>query len=161
MAAKPTRIKLKRSTTATVVPTTSNITNGEVALNIADRKLEEWFISDNYEERIASWDVEKLTSKLSFLHKTAIITALPVSIGKETLFHFKYVDLLQAPDIGMFLYLLENGSITIDHCISIKVGQSVAREQGPLFKIQSNAREDLYKSKKRYDLLSLDLNTIV
>ena len=39
MAAEPTKIKLKRSTTATVVPTTSNITNGEVALNIADRKL--------------------------------------------------------------------------------------------------------------------------
>ena len=39
MAAEPTRIKLKRSTTATVVPTTSNITDGEVALNIADRKL--------------------------------------------------------------------------------------------------------------------------
>ena len=39
MAAEPTRIKLKRSTTATVVPTTSNLTDGEVALNIADRKL--------------------------------------------------------------------------------------------------------------------------
>ena len=34
-----TRIKLKRSTTATVVPTTSNLEDGEVALNIQDRKL--------------------------------------------------------------------------------------------------------------------------
>ena len=34
-----TRIKLKRSTTATVVPTTSNLEDGEVALNIADKKL--------------------------------------------------------------------------------------------------------------------------
>ena len=34
-----TRIKLKRSTTATTVPTTSNLEDGEVALNIADRKL--------------------------------------------------------------------------------------------------------------------------
>ena len=39
MAAEPTRIKLKRSTTATVVPTTSNLTDGEVAVNIADRKI--------------------------------------------------------------------------------------------------------------------------
>ena len=39
MAAEPTRIKLKRSTTAAVVPSTSDITDGEVALNIADRKL--------------------------------------------------------------------------------------------------------------------------
>ena len=34
-----TRIKLKRSTTAATVPTTSNLDDGEVALNIADRKL--------------------------------------------------------------------------------------------------------------------------
>ena len=34
-----TRIKLKRSTTAAVVPTTSNLEDGEIALNIADRKL--------------------------------------------------------------------------------------------------------------------------
>ena len=34
-----TRIKLKRSTTATTVPTTSNLEDGEVAVNIADQKL--------------------------------------------------------------------------------------------------------------------------
>ena len=34
-----TRIKLKRSTVATTVPTTSNLEDGEVALNIADKKL--------------------------------------------------------------------------------------------------------------------------
>ena len=34
-----TRIKLKRSTTAAAVPTTSNLEDGEVALNIADKKL--------------------------------------------------------------------------------------------------------------------------
>ena len=34
-----TRIKLKRSTTAATVPTTSNLEDGEVALNIADKKL--------------------------------------------------------------------------------------------------------------------------
>ena len=34
-----TRIKLKRSTTVAAVPTTSNLEDGEVALNIADRKL--------------------------------------------------------------------------------------------------------------------------
>ena len=39
MAAEPTRIKLKRSTTAAVVPTTSNLLDGEVAVNVADRKI--------------------------------------------------------------------------------------------------------------------------
>jgi len=39
MAAESTRIKLKRSTTAAVVPTTSNLIDGEVAVNIADRKI--------------------------------------------------------------------------------------------------------------------------
>ena len=34
-----TRIKLKRSTTVAAVPTTSNLEDGEVALNIADKKL--------------------------------------------------------------------------------------------------------------------------
>ena len=34
-----TRIKLKRSTTAATVPTTSNLEDGEVAVNIADRKI--------------------------------------------------------------------------------------------------------------------------
>ena len=34
-----TRIKLKRSTSATIVPTLSNLEDGEVALNIADKKL--------------------------------------------------------------------------------------------------------------------------
>ena len=34
-----TKIKLKRSTTAAAVPTTSNLVDGEVALNIADKKL--------------------------------------------------------------------------------------------------------------------------
>jgi len=34
-----TRIKLKRSTTAAAVPTTSNLEDGEVALNIVDQKL--------------------------------------------------------------------------------------------------------------------------
>ena len=32
-----TRIKLKRSTTAAAVPTTSNLEDGEVAVNIADK----------------------------------------------------------------------------------------------------------------------------
>jgi len=34
-----TIIKLKRSTTASAVPTTSNLADGEVAVNIADRKI--------------------------------------------------------------------------------------------------------------------------
>jgi len=34
-----TIIKLKRSTTASSVPTTSNLADGEVAVNIADRKV--------------------------------------------------------------------------------------------------------------------------
>ena len=33
-----TRIKAKRSTTAATVPTTSNLEDGEVAVNIADKK---------------------------------------------------------------------------------------------------------------------------
>jgi hypothetical protein len=117
--------------------------------------LEEWHASEGIESPVVAWDVTRLQSKLESLKKTAIITALPIIQGNRTAYHYRYVDLLEGPEVVDFFDLLENGSITIDHCISIKVGANSAREQGPLFKIRADCRSDLYKSIKRYDLMDL------
>ena len=117
--------------------------------------IEEWCVSGGNERQVVAWDVDRLQSKLDSLKKTAIITALPVSQGIRTAYHYRYVDLLESPEIGDFLDLLQRGGITIDHCISIKVGATSAREQGPLFKIRADCRGDLYKRVKRFDLMDL------
>ncbi|MBT4434896.1 hypothetical protein HOD02_01140 [bacterium] len=123
--------------------------------NPEKRSLQEWFVSKDEESLVAIWDISKLKEKLASLEKTAIVTALPVNIGGKKGFHYRYVDLLEKPELINFLELLESGAITIDHLISIKVGQKAAREQGPLFKVRANAREDLYKNIKRIDLMDL------
>ncbi len=120
-----------------------------------NRTLEEWELSDGEMNPMVAWDVSKLERKLADLGKTAIVTALPIEINGERAFHYRYVDLLGFPDVGSFLELLQNGAITIDHCISIKTGTSVAREQGPLFKIRADSREELYRNVKRIDLMNL------
>lgn len=117
--------------------------------------LEEWCVSEGTERSIVAWDVARLQSKLESLKKTAIITALPIIQGNRTAYHYRYVDLLESPEVVDFFDLLENGSITIDHCISMKVGATSAREQGPLFKIRADCRGDLYKRIKRLDLMDL------
>ena len=123
--------------------------------NSEKRSLQEWFVSKEEQSLVAVWDVSKLEKKLASLGKTAIVTALPVDIGGKKAFHYRYVDLLEKPKLVNFLELLESGAITIDHLISIKVGKKAAKEQGPLFKVRANAREDLYKNIKRIDLMDL------
>ena len=117
--------------------------------------IEEWYVSEKEQYLVASWSISKLMYKLGLLNKTAIITALPIEIRDKKAFHYRYVDLLKNPDFINFIDLIENGSITMDHCISIKTDKNSAREQGPLFKIRSNAREDLYQNIKRIDLMDL------
>ncbi|MDB2616863.1 MvaI/BcnI family restriction endonuclease, partial [Luminiphilus sp.] len=62
-------------------------------------------------------------------------------------------ELLGAPDPKIFLQLIDEGAITIDHLISKKYGDRSATEKGPLFKIRGDARDQLYSSVERFDLL--------
>lgn len=117
--------------------------------------LEEWFVSEETECPVVSWDVSILEAKLASQGNTAIVTALPVIVDDKRAFHYRYVDLLGPPDLNAFFALIEDGAITIDHCISIKVGKDVAREQGPLFKVRGDSRGELYKDVKRFDLMDL------
>lgn len=124
-------------------------------LNQQEKILEEWVCSESIESRILRWDTQKLIKKLNDLKRTAIVTALPVNINGLKAFHFRYVDILGAPEPDVFLRLIDEGSISLDHCISVVAGKSTAREQGPLFKINSESREELYGSIQRFDLLDL------
>jgi hypothetical protein len=124
-------------------------------INLNKPSIEEWHITDKEEHLVATWSISKIMEKLELLQKAAIISALPVEVAGKKAFHYRFVDLYEKPNFSNFLELIENGSITIDHCISIKVGQNSAREQGPLFKVNSYAREDLYQNFKRIDLMDL------
>ena len=125
-------------------------------VNPAASTLEEWYVNDKDNRPVVAWDVAKLNDKLNSQSKTAIVTALPVEVGGERAFHYRYVDLLGSTQPKSFLELLEDGMITIDHCISLKVGSSSAREQGPLFKVRADARSELYSDVKRIDLMDYD-----
>jgi hypothetical protein len=115
----------------------------ELRVDLHKPSIEEWYVSKEEEYLVAKWSISNL------------ITALTINIGGKKAFHYRYVDLLEKPNFKNFLELIENGSITIDHCISIKAGQNSAREQGPLFKVRANAREELYNNIKRIDLMDL------
>ena len=127
----------------------------ELRVDLHKPSIEEWYVAKEEEYLVAKWSISNLMEKLDLLKKTAIITALTINIGGKKAFHYRYVDLLEKPNFKNFLELIENGSITIDHCISIKAGQNSAREQGPLFKVRANAREELYNNIKRIDLMDL------
>jgi hypothetical protein len=124
-------------------------------VNSENKELQEWFESTDNNSHLVSWDIEKLKSKLSCLSKTAIVTALPINLSGKLAFHYRYVDLLEQPSVNSFLEMLKDGSITIDHCISIKEGKTSAREQGPLFKVRAQSRGELYSKAKRIDLMEL------
>ena len=121
----------------------------------ATKSLEEVFIDGHVEKAAVSWSFEKLESKLFKLGNMAVVNALPVELGGRKAFHYRYLEVLSDPNIGVFFELIEDGVITIDHCISIKSGSSVAREQGPLFKIRADSRDALYRAVRKIDLMNI------
>jgi len=143
----------KKSLFCTVKSSSVNSFGLFLKADAANRILEEWSRSSGNDSLAVKWSMDKLESKVIALGDTAILRALPVYLNGKKGFHYRYLDLLGAPDMVSFLDLLENGAITVDHCISIKLGKTSAREQGPLFKIRADAREDLYKGMRRYDLM--------
>jgi len=132
--------------------------NGFGLMLKADREfksLEESYVKDDIQQPVVSWDVKKLKRKLIDLGNMVIVSALPVDLSGGKAFHYRYVDILSDPDIEVFLELIQDGVITVDHCISKKVGSNVAREQGPLFKIRADSRDSLYRQVQRVDLMDV------
>ena len=128
----------------------------KLAVNRSRRQLTEVWQQGETLETILVWDVAVLEAKLKKLGNNAIVTGLPVrrSDGRKA-FHFRYVDVLGEPDVSAFLSLIEEGIVTLDHCISQKVGSKTGREQGPLFKIRGDSRDQLYKTSDKFDLLDI------
>ncbi len=117
--------------------------------------FEKW-VNKAEEKVLLRWDTERVFHKLGKLGNTAIVTADRIAAGRGRLrFHFKTVELLGPPNQRVFLQLIDEGAITIDHLISRKVGDNTATEKGPLFKIDAASREQLYTSVERVDLMSL------
>lgn len=117
--------------------------------------VEKW-VTGAEEKVLLRWDTEVVFKKLAALGNTAIVTADRIAAGRGRLrFHFKTVELLGPPNQRMFLQLIDEGVITIDHLISRKVGDNSATEKGPLFKIDAKSRDQLYISTEKIDLLSL------
>jgi len=127
----------------------------QLKVDTGKRSLEEWGYLDNGGSLAVKWCLEKLERRLSKLGKTAIVRAVPIDLNGYKAFHYRYLDLLGAPEISSFLDLLGSGGVEIDHCISMKYGSNSAREQGPLFKIRSDSLGEMYTGIRRFDLMDI------
>jgi hypothetical protein len=123
-------------------------------LKVNDGVLEERHVGDGIDVLVAQWDTLKLEKKLISLGKHAIVQALLINSNKGNKFHYRFVDLLDEVIPDVFMNLISEGVITIDHLISLKAGATNAREQGPLFKIRGDSKYLLHSSSRRIDLLS-------
>ena len=118
--------------------------------------LHERWLCNEKERTLLSWDMDRLFSKLLALGNTAVVVADKLKSGAgEVRFQFTRVEFLGPPDPQMFLQLIDEGAITVDHLISRREGQTSAVEKGPLFKIRADARDELYTSVEKHELLSL------
>lgn len=122
-------------------------------LEVSKEQLEEYWLTDKGEFLVAKWDSVKLKRRLNSIGKHIVVQAQVVDINGEKRYQFRYAEFLSEPDPKQFFSLLESGSITVDHLISLKIRAASAIEKGPLFKIRSDAKKVLHTSSCRLDLL--------
>jgi len=116
--------------------------------------VDEMFTDDsNMTSSVVCWSINDLESRISELGDTAIVTAIPSHRNGSKYFHYRYVEFLGAPNASKFGELLDNGIITLEHLISLKIGGASAIEKGPLFKISNASRNLLYPQDSKYDLM--------
>ena len=150
-----TERRYQKSLFCTVNALGPNTSGLRLKVNLERKTIGEYFVKKGKEVPVVQWDVQKIERRLSKLKKTAIVQAMPVSLGTTRAFHYRYVDILGEVDLMSFLELLADGMITLDHLISLSFGSSAASEKGPLFKIRADARPELYKTMLRIDLMDL------
>lgn len=122
-------------------------------LEVSREQLSEYWLTDKGNLLVAKWDSDKLKWRLNRIGKHVVVQAQVVDINGEKRYQFRYAEFLSEPDPRQFFGLLESGSITIDHLISLKNGAASAIEKGPLFKIRSDSKMILHTSCLRVDLL--------
>ena len=114
--------------------------------------LQEKYFDKEQKKSIATWSTEQLFQKLIKLDKTIVISANLFKKKDGNYFHFRYAEFMLEPSIENFFKLLDYGSITMDHLISLKKGTNV-RDQGPIFKISKNSKKDLFYDYQKFDLM--------
>ena len=114
--------------------------------------LQEKYFNKEQKKSIATWDTEQIYEKLIKLDKTIVLSANLFKKKDGNYFHFRYAEFMLEPSIENFFKLIDYGSITMDHLISLKKGTNV-RDQGPIFKISKNSKKDLFYDYQKFDLM--------
>ncbi|MCY4462321.1 MAG: MvaI/BcnI family restriction endonuclease [Albidovulum sp.] len=101
---------------------------------------------------IVAWRISDLERRLIERQpRSAWVVAVPSNEGEIEHFHFRYVTFTSAPRSNEIAWLLEIGTVTVDHLICNRRGRIV--EKGPLFKIKPRNVDALFPTSPKFDLL--------
>ena len=154
MALKMITGKYQRSLFCTVTARQPNTFGLMLKVDRQRQKLEEIYKASGVESRVATWDSEKLASKLRSLDRSIIVSAKRYKDESGISFHYRYAEFFMAPSFDEFLSQIEAGAITLDHLVSLRHGSNAAREQGPLFKVSKSSRVSLFGEYQKFDLMA-------
>ena len=146
--------KYERSLFCTVTARQPNTFGLMLKVDRPSQKLEEIYNAGGVQSRVATWDSEKLASKLRSLDKSVIVSAKRLKDEGGISFHYRYAEFFMAPSFDEFLSQVEAGAITLDHLVSLRHGSNAAREQGPLFKVSKSSRVSLFGEYQKFDLMA-------
>ncbi len=114
--------------------------------------VEKQAVPDTGPRDIAAWIISDLERHLIERQpRSAWVVALPSNKGQMEHFHFRYVTFTSAPRWNEFGWLLETGTVTVDHLINSRGGR--IKEKGPLFKIKPQNVDALFPTSPKFDLL--------
>ena len=116
--------------------------------------LTENFLRNNNSKQLLVWDSKKLNEKLITKNKTIFVHAYKLKKNSQTMFHFRLAEFFIKPNFEKFLKMIDYGSISMDHAISVSHETNKAKEQGPLFKITRDAMPKLFDDYNKFDLMN-------
>lgn len=146
--------KYARSLFCTVDTSSPNSFGLQLFCDRGHMSLSEAYVDGDKIDKFAEWRTSHLKQKLDGLDNTVIVSALRTIQNGQPHFHFVRAEFLLSPSIDVFFHLIDIGAISLDHLISLPFDKAVGREQGPLFKMRPQARESLFQSYSRIDLLA-------
>ena len=115
--------------------------------------LHEVHTTDAGDVGVAAWRLSGLQDRLAERHPaSAWVVATTQKAGDREFFHYRYVQFTGMPRTELLPDLLQQGTVTVDHLISLERGRAV--DKGPLFKIKPNNVSALFPQSPRFDLMS-------
>ena len=145
--------KYKKKLFCTVEANSINSFGLYLKINNSKKILFESFSKNNLSKDLVCWSSEKLMQKLKDKDKTIFLYGQKLKKDGQIYYHYKIAEFCINPNYLQFLNLIEFGSITMDHAISLEHASNRAREQGPLFKIARDSVSDLFSEYKKFDLM--------